>query len=358
MAARWTDAVRNLFAQVWLGLGAEWDEWQPSIEVRHAGEVFASRVAASNKAQPDLVITLAERDVEALFAGSAWQVLQEAEMSGRMSALRLLQKGLAAATGRPEPPDPRLISPARARPIAQEIRTRWSSRFDARELERVSVMLRMWCFDEPVPFTPHRLADLVIPGEPAAGWLDERAISLSALATAAREALTEEARPLARGEIELPPYHDDAVVWGATKGVTWGRGTLVARGVARAELDRFPACKSLFEHALPRHRLVNLAFLSMAGGREIRRHSDGFPTFASWHFGLHVPPGCTIEVAGDEREHQAGRALAFDDSFCHSAANRSTEARILLSAWVMHPALSDREAEAMAMALPLMRWGD
>ena len=68
------------------------------------------------------------------------------------------------------------------------------------------------------------------------------------------------------------------------------------------------------------------------------------------HIGLDIPADCYIEVAHQQRCWQAGKLLAFDDSYLHSAHNNSQLRRIVLIFSVWHPSLSTQEKACVQRA--------
>jgi aspartyl/asparaginyl beta-hydroxylase (cupin superfamily) len=95
----------------------------------------------------------------------------------------------------------------------------------------------------------------------------------------------------------------------------------------------------------------------MAPNHELLPHSDGNACYASWHMGLVVPENCGVRAGGVAREHATGRWIAFDDSFTHSAWNRSASPRVVLTGWSVHPDLDDDEVAPMVEVSKLLRWG-
>ena len=79
---------------------------------------------------------------------------------------------------------------------------------------------------------------------------------------------------------------------------------------------------------------LNSGFFSiMEPGTEIPRHRGVTKAVLTCHLGLMVPTersACAIEV-GDQTCHwESGKTLVFDDTFHHSAWNRTNESRVIL----------------------------
>jgi len=352
------ESARKFFVRVWFGLGKEWDSWEPRYELRHGGEEFVCDARASGSRHagsgPDLIMDLGDVAAEALARGQYWDFMSRASMRGRVSYVRLLEQGLRA-TPTLAPDMSRLVRPANRPGVVADVIAKIRQEIPA-GAARIEAMLRMWSFEDSFETKADRLSDFVVPDVEALPWLEAPALDLTTAALPMLDALVAESRPLADGAIKLPDYHRDEDPWIGEVPVKWGRGTLFKNGRRKEEaLASFPAAARLLTDP---ERLVNLAYLTLAPRARLPRHVDGFPLFASWHLGLHVPPDCGIEVAGQEREHSNGGAIAFDDSFLHSAWNGSDQLRVLLSAWLLHPTFSNVEARALALVLPVLGWGN
>lgn len=62
---------------------------------------------------------------------------------------------------------------------------------------------------------------------------------------------------------------------------------------------------------------------------------------------LDIPDGCFLRVAGESRTWQEGRALLFDDSFYHEAANNSDRHRLIFLTDFWNPDLTLAERRAL-----------
>lgn len=73
------------------------------------------------------------------------------------------------------------------------------------------------------------------------------------------------------------------------------------------------------------------------------------------HLPVDLPPsGCDITVAGETRTWRYGEFLVFDDSFLHTAANRSGCDRTVMIFDMWHPGLSEEERTALAHAITVL----
>jgi aspartyl/asparaginyl beta-hydroxylase (cupin superfamily) len=93
---------------------------------------------------------------------------------------------------------------------------------------------------------------------------------------------------------------------------------------------------------VPRHA-GTIGIGVLLGGTRIRPHCGLSNAKLRCHLGLSVPPRCTLQVGGETRTWQEGRAMIFDDSFEHSVSNESDQPRYALILDVFHPALSDAD---------------
>lgn len=93
--------------------------------------------------------------------------------------------------------------------------------------------------------------------------------------------------------------------------------------------------------------LADVLFSSHAPGTTLTPHCswDGFRM--RLHLGLKIPEGCGIRVGTESRHWEAGRVLAFHDSFEHETWNRGQERRVVLIVDCWHPGLSLAERDAL-----------
>jgi len=82
-------------------------------------------------------------------------------------------------------------------------------------------------------------------------------------------------------------------------------------------------------------------FSSLQGGASIKSHSGPMNLRLRFHLPLIVPSSsgvkCGINVGGQIREWEEGKALVLDDSFVHEVWNRTGEPRVLLLFDIWHP---------------------
>ena len=67
------------------------------------------------------------------------------------------------------------------------------------------------------------------------------------------------------------------------------------------------------------------------------------------NLGLIIPDGCGIRVGEETRHWEAGKVLAFDDSFEHEAWNRGDRGRLVLIFEAWHPDIRQAEIDGLQM---------
>ena len=124
------------------------------------------------------------------------------------------------------------------------------------------------------------------------------------------------------------------------------------RGRLNPEMDRL--CPRTME-GLRRVELAtdlpegNLCASILQPGTEVTPHCGPTNIRLRAHLGLDVPEDCGLNVAGETRAWRNGEWLVFDDSFEHSAWNRSSRPRMILIVDVWHPALNTPEKRQRAL---------
>jgi aspartate beta-hydroxylase len=96
----------------------------------------------------------------------------------------------------------------------------------------------------------------------------------------------------------------------------------------------------------------------------IAPHHGSTNTRITVHLPLEVPTraapeDCSLVVGGVEHPWERGRAVAFDDTFEHSARNLADQRRLVLIMDAWNPALTIPEREAIASLIPVLGsiWG-
>jgi aspartate beta-hydroxylase len=112
-----------------------------------------------------------------------------------------------------------------------------------------------------------------------------------------------------------------------------------------AALDRLPLAR-IREHS------PEVFFSVLKPGTQILPHRGVTNIRSVTHLPLVVPEGCALRVGGETREWQAGKCLAFDDTYEHEAWNRGESTRVVLIADVWNPHLTQAEREALTALIP------
>ncbi len=90
---------------------------------------------------------------------------------------------------------------------------------------------------------------------------------------------------------------------------------------------------------LNRHPEVTTCMVSiLEPGMELRPHHGPFKGILRYHLGLVIPEGeIGIMVGGETYRWREGEGVVFDDTYLHSAWNRTSERRIVLFADIIRP---------------------
>lgn len=92
-------------------------------------------------------------------------------------------------------------------------------------------------------------------------------------------------------------------------------------------LAHFPATAKLLGH-IP--GWTTGMFSILKPGKIIPPHDGPYKGVLRYHLGLNIPENCAIEVKGEVKSWKEGGSLIFDDTFTHSAWNKSDKDRSVL----------------------------
>jgi len=81
------------------------------------------------------------------------------------------------------------------------------------------------------------------------------------------------------------------------------------------------------------------SFIVLHPNSRIAAHSGTNSARLTVHLGLRVPNGTYIQVRGERRYWEQGKAIILDDAFVHHVHNPTDEDRVILLAHVWHPAV-------------------
>jgi aspartate beta-hydroxylase len=129
----------------------------------------------------------------------------------------------------------------------------------------------------------------------------------------------------------------------------WDVFILYERGRRHDERCRlFPTVTAIVEAHRTVRSLAGLVYFSrLAAHSRVAPHSGPTNMRVRVHLGIDVPPECGIRVGETSATWQAGKCIAFDDSFPHEVWNESDRDRIVLVVDCWHPDLSDDEVRLL-----------
>lgn len=147
--------------------------------------------------------------------------------------------------------------------------------------------------------------------------------------------------------------------WHALSGRNdWSSLHLLKPGQAAQLLERLPRVSALLEAAPLAQCLPHApeCFVSrLAPGVQLPPHHGLSNIKLTVHVPVDLPAdGCSITVGGQTRCWKMDELLVFDDSFLHSAANRSTQPRTVMIFDIWHPDLGEDERTGLAHAIAVL----
>ncbi len=163
--------------------------------------------------------------------------------------------------------------------------------------------------------------------------------------------------------VEIKPYVSGSSTTGNTgldvlvDSLDWSSIHLIQAGNYKNDiLDKCPITHSILKQ-LPMPVLAGNGpevFLSvLKPGTEIKPHYGLSNIKLTVHLGLEIPDNCAIKVGNDIQSWSNGKVTVFDDSFEHSAWNRSDEERKVLIIEVWNPYLSPLEIQGIQKIMEL-----
>lgn len=222
------------------------------------------------------------------------------------------------------------------------------------ELRRIKGLLDIWAMRAAAECAPDQSAGppgippVFLPGLPTSAWLSPRDFGFASLLREHADAMRDElARHLAaRGA--FTPYSRDLLP------DTWQTIFIMRRN------RLLPRRAGVFDETRRLARTIAAAtgyveqfqLLRLAPRSQLIPHAD-YPNYlATVQFGLIVPGRCGYRVAGRARPLRADCALAFDNTFEHTAWNGGDRDRITVCAHTFHPALTAVERRVLATLHP------
>jgi aspartate beta-hydroxylase len=231
-------------------------------------------------------------------------------------------------------------------------------RYGREALARVEHCLRVYLEQEPATYPDPRQRPnfLFFPGLPTSAYLERAALPwIEELERQTAEILAELMRLLPSAQGRERVFTSDELANANLRGIdatpSWDGYYFYRWGVRRDDncsscpitasaLDSLPLCR-IREHG------PEALFSVFTPGTHLLPHRGVTNARSVAHLPLIVPPDCALNVGGEIHAWQAGRIVAFDDTYEHEAWNRSRQARVVLIFDVWNPYLSEVERYAV-----------
>jgi len=161
---------------------------------------------------------------------------------------------------------------------------------------------------------------------------------IARLEASATEIRAEYRKLIARAE-PIPPFHDiSPEQLPITSDARWQTFVLYAYGVeARRNCELCPRTAAA-ARAVPGMRTAMFSILQP--GKHLPPHRGPYKGLLRVHLGIDVPAdadACWIEVGGTRLHWKEGKAIVFDDTFVHQAANDAATSRCVLFLDILRP---------------------
>jgi hypothetical protein len=235
-------------------------------------------------------------------------------------------------------------------------------------LQRVLAMAEMALGLRPVPehHPQQRPSLFYMPGLESPGWHDPTSKSLKEVARVLEQAygdIRKEASTLL--EISDDHWQLYAEAYPPANPLTGQEGWHVSPLVGgdsdlmRQRLQICPKTSAALAEVAQYRTESEVMFSLLEPGTELFRHCGEANFRLIMHLPLVVPEHCAIEVGGEARTPQEGKCLVFDDTFVHTAWNRSDKPRVHLILTLWHPDVTPVERLACtALSTGLSRLKD
>lgn len=237
--------------------------------------------------------------------------------------------------------------------------------YGSEALRRVDDCLLMYLQDLPTRYVDERQRPgfLYFPDLPTQPWFERETLPWVEEYEAAFEPIAAELAAVLADGAALEPVHGQlatehlkTLLRNDRGPAQWDAFFFHRHGTAYEDnCRRCPATAAALER-LPLGRVrehgPEVFFSVLKPGTHILPHRGVTNVRSVIHLPLVVPAGCALRVGGETREWQAGKVLAFDDTFEHEAWNRGEATRVVLIADVWNPHLTQAEREALAALIP------
>lgn len=198
------------------------------------------------------------------------------------------------------------------------------------------------------------IIEMDVPGLEVTPWHDAIDSAIHDIFRDHFDGLRIEATRLLSGEIRPPHYGGrlDAPDLPAGRPPGWRHWRVVSGcRLLPAQSAITPVAASVVRRIAERGLVIAAEYLILEPGARIYPHADGLSWGISLNYGLIVPEGCYLTVAGETRYHREGQFIAFNDGFIHSAGNDGAQPRVLFNVMCANPAFSHREQAVLDVVM-------
>jgi beta-hydroxylase len=219
------------------------------------------------------------------------------------------------------------------------------------QVQRIIDMMDRWVDHKIAEPALDRWEKVPVPGLETSPWMDVAELGFDPLVKAAFPTLRREASQFIRGEVRAPYYGTDNIDNAALAPTQGFRNWNLVEYFEKvpANCRQFPETTALIEEIAKHITITHAGFLILEAGAQLWAHADGLAWGISYQYGLIVPENCWLKVLDKKHQHAEGRAIAFNDSYLHSAANDSKEMRVLFLVTCANPHFSRAEQESLRL---------
>lgn len=158
---------------------------------------------------------------------------------------------------------------------------------------------------------------------------------------------------LVQDEKNLIPYFNKTL----TEKLTWKIFPLLVW--ERKYVSNIAKCPKTYELLNKCPGLLSASFSVLDPHTDIKPHYGDSNIMYRCHLGLIIPAGfpeCGIEVKGEQRGWEEGKAFAFCDAHFHRAWNKTDSRRVVLIFDVLRPQFADRKEEIVSRVKVSLFW--
>ncbi|MCZ6559471.1 MAG: aspartyl/asparaginyl beta-hydroxylase domain-containing protein [Gammaproteobacteria bacterium] len=249
----------------------------------------------------------------------------------------------------------------------QQILDELAGKYPAKERDRFERAMRILYREEKAEYNHplQRPEFILIPGMQALPWFEREDFDWIPRVEAAYDDIRGELDVLLEEEAEFSPYivaNEEGTDHSKTRAGTdfsslvgspmWTSFHMTKAGEISKNYARCPKTMEVME-SLPYPEaeayMPEIFFSRLQPGGHIIPHYGQMNFRLTVHLGLIIPDGCGIRAGEETRHWEAGKVLAFDDSFEHEAWNRGESERIVLIFEAWHPDIRQAEIDGLQM---------